>query len=58
MAKGLTYTLHISINGAEPVPMDTLSAEEKAHCLEKMSERLSANMSAYYTQHPEEFERL
>ena len=58
MAKGLSYSLHISINGAAPVPMDTLSETEKARCLEAMSERLSANMSAYYTQHPDEFEKL
>ena len=55
MAKGLTFTCDISIEGREPVLMDTLTAEEKAYCLKKMSENLSKNMSAYYTQHPEEY---
>lgn len=58
MAKALTYSLHISIDGAEPVPMEQLSAAEKDRCMKAMAERLCRRMSDYYTQHPEEYDNV
>lgn len=58
MAKGLTFTLNISIDGAEPVPMEDLSPSERDRCYRAMAERLGRNMSDYYTQHPEEYARI
>ena len=52
--KELTGRCFIEINGAPPVPFDSLSAEEKARVMEIWSERLSKTMSAYYSNHPEE----
>lgn len=54
MAK-LTHSFYISINDAEPVPMEQLSAEEKDRCYEAMAQRLSRNMSDYYSAHTEEY---
>lgn len=47
--KPLTYTFYL--NGEK---IDKLTEEQ----LDKMSENLSEAMSAYYTQHPEEYARL
>ena len=47
--KPLTYTFYL--NGEK---IDKLTEEQ----LDKMSENLSKAMSAYYTQHPEEYARL
>lgn len=58
MAKELTHSFYISINGAEPVPMEQLSAEEKTRCYDAMAQRLSRRMSDYYTQHPEEYDNV
>ena len=54
-AKELTCTSYISIDGAEPVLFDSLSDEEKERCLQKMMDRLSRNMSEYYSNHMDEF---
>ena len=51
--KELTGRCFIEINGAPPVPFDSLSAEEKARVMEIWSERLSKTMSAYYSNQPE-----
>ena len=56
--KELTGRCFIEINGAPPVPFDSLSAEEKAKVMEIWSERLSKTMSAYYTNHPEEYSKI
>lgn len=54
MAKNeLTYRCFIEIDGAEPVPMESLSSEEKSRVMGIWSERLSKTMSAWYSQHPE-----
>lgn len=47
--KPLTYTFYL--NGEK---IDKLTEEQ----LDKMSENLSKAMSAYYTQHPEEYARI
>ena len=56
--KELTGRCFIEINGAAPVPFDSLSAEEKAGAMKIWSERLSRTMSAYYTNHPEEYSKI
>lgn len=56
--KELTGRCFIEINGAPAVPFDSLSAEEKARVMDIWSERLSRTMSAYYTNHPEEYSKI
>jgi len=56
--KPFTFEFKISIDGEPPVDMDTLTPERKAYALEKMRDRLSRNMSDYYTNHLDEFEAL
>ena len=56
--KELTGRCFIEINGAAPVPFDSLSAEEKERVMATWSERLSRTMSAYYTNHPEEYSKI
>jgi len=55
MSKEITFTNYISIDGAEPVLMDSLTKEQKEYCLQKMMDRLSRNMSDYYSNHMDEF---
>lgn len=55
MAKELTFTNYISIDGAEPVRMDSLSPEELQYCREKMAENMGRVMSDYYSNHMEEY---
>lgn len=55
MSRELTFSLHISIEGKEPVRMGELTPQEKSRCLDAMAARLSKNMSEYYSQHPEEY---
>lgn len=49
---------YIQLDEGDPVPIETLSEEEKEVVFAKMSKRLSRVMSRYYGQHPEEFENL
>lgn len=53
MAK-LTYEFHLIKENGEIIDIDKVPEDVK----KKMAERLSRTMSAYYTQHPEEFERI
>lgn len=55
MAKELTFTNYISIDGAEPVRMDSLSPKELQYCREKMAENMGRVMSDYYSNHMEEY---
>ena len=55
MSKEITFTNYISIDGAEPVLMDSLTDEQKEYCEKKMLDRLSRNMSDYYSNHMDEF---
>lgn len=41
-----------------PVPLETLTEEQRASWQERMCQRLSEGMSDYYTQHPGEYARL
>lgn len=58
MASKLKYRCLIEIDGQEPVELDSLSSEEKERVRGIWSARLSRNMSAYYSQHPEEYGKL
>lgn len=51
----LKCTCYISLDGAEPVPIESLTREQKEHCKRVWSERLSRVSSAYYSNHPEEY---
>lgn len=42
----------------EVVEFDSLTKEEKKEVFAKWSKRLSENMSRYYSQHLDEFEKL
>lgn len=44
--------------GAKPVPWDELSPEQIKAAKAAMQKRLSAVMSDYYTQHPEEYIKI
>lgn len=54
----LTYVCYVIVDGVGPVPLEDLTAEQRATWEANMTKRLSANMSAYYTQHPDEYVRL
>lgn len=54
MAKSeLKFRCFIEIDGADAVPMESLTPQEKERVMGIWSERLSRNMSAWYSQHPE-----
>lgn len=57
MAK-ITVRCFIEVDGAAPVPWESLSAAELERVRAKMSERLGRSVSAYYSQHPEEYDRM
>lgn len=56
--KELTYSCFISVDGAEPVPLESLNEDELREAEKKMSDRLSRNLSAYYSQHPEAYKHI
>lgn len=56
MSKPLTATCYISIDGAEPVPMASLTPEEKLHTEKVMAERVGMALSGHYTGHLEEYQ--
>ncbi len=58
MAKELTCACYISIDGADPVPVESLNAEQIVEYSGNASERLSRNMSAYYSTHMGEYIKL
>lgn len=60
MARGQPIKVRgfISIEGAPPVPMESLTKEQVARVQQVWKQRLSKNMSAYYTQHPEELRAI
>lgn len=45
----------ISIDGAAPVPFQSLTQEQAEKCKKIMSERLSKTCSTYFTNHPDEY---
>lgn len=56
--KEFTYKFMISCDGAPEVPLESLTAEQRAEAGRRMTENLSRVMSEYYTLHPEEYGAL
>lgn len=56
--KKLGYVCYVIMPDRGPIPLENLTAEERAQWAENKRRRLSENMSAYYTQHPEEYAAL
>lgn len=58
MAKSeFTYRSMISIDGAEPIPWESMTPRQEADVRRRMSERLSRSMSDYYSLYPEEYRK-
>lgn len=58
MGKKLTFTNYISIDGAEPVRMDSLSPKQLEECRRRMAENMGKVMSNYYSNHMEEYKNV
>lgn len=56
--KEITIILSVEMDDGTIRPWEDLSQQEVETVKEHMRSRLSAAMSAYYTQHPDEFERM
>lgn len=56
--KKLGYVCYVLMPDRGPIPVNELTDEERAQWGANMRQRLSANMSDYYTQHPDEYTRL
>jgi len=54
----LTCASFVLMPDGRAVPVGELTEEEREQWRANMRERLSSDMSAYYTQHPEEYARL
>jgi hypothetical protein len=48
----------MKINGADPVPIETLTKEQWDEFYKKKSENISKNVSAHYAAHPEQYKWL
>ena len=55
-SKPFTYRAYISIDGAEPIPLESMTPEQEAHVRSRMCENLSHTMSEYYSLHPDEYQ--
>lgn len=63
MARGprkddLSFVCYMILEDGSTVPWEELTPEQVGRFRERAAERLSAGMSDYYTQHPDEFARL
>lgn len=56
--KELTCVSYVIMPDGRTVPADELTEAERAQWQKNMLRRLSENMSAYFTQHPEEYAKL
>ena len=56
--KEITIILSVEMDDGTIRSWEDLSQQEVETVKEHMRSRLSAAMSAYYTQHPDEFERM
>lgn len=54
----LTFVCYIQMENGETLELDQLTPEQRAQWQENVRCRLSATMSGYYTQHPEEYKLL
>ena len=52
----LDWVNYISIDGAQPVPLASLSAEQRETVTKIMSERIGRTLSAYFSSRPEELQ--
>lgn len=57
-AKLLNYKCYVLYPDGRTVAVEDLTDEERESWQANMRRRLSENMSAYYSQHPEEYARL
>lgn len=60
MARGkpLGFVCYVIMPDRGPVPVKELTESERAQWQQNMLQRLSEDMSAYYSQHPEEYAAL
>lgn len=56
--KKLGFVCYVIMPGRGPVPVENLTPEERAQWQQNMCRNLSREMSAYYSQHPEEYAAL
>lgn len=54
----ITYACFMHMKDGRIVPLEELTPEEKERCMNSMAERSSRVMSEYYSNHPEEFDKL
>lgn len=57
-AKELTYEIFLKDDDGNITPWHSLTEEEKEAWRQRTIERLSRTMSAYYSQHLEDFKKL
>lgn len=57
-AKDLTVTMSVMFEDGSIVPFEELTPEQLEFCRERWKANLSSRMSAYYSQHLDEFEKL
>lgn len=50
--------VYMKTDSGEIVPWESLTEEEKEYYRAAMNKNLSRRMSAYYAEHPEEYEKL
>ena len=50
----LSFVCYVLIDG-QTIPVDELTDEQRQRWQQGMSQRLSENMSFYYSEHPEEY---
>lgn len=58
MSDKLDWVNYISIDGADPVLLDSLSDEERDTVIERMEKRLSQVLSIYLSDHPEDLKAI
>lgn len=63
MARGtkkdeLSFACYMILEDGSSVPWDSLSPEQIRRFRERAAQRLSANMSEFYMQHPDEANRI
>ncbi len=57
-SKKLGYVCYVIMPDRGPVPLENLTPDERAQWQVNMCRNLSRELSAHYTQHPEEYAAL
>lgn len=57
MAKELTYSISVIV-GDTVKPFDELTESEHQQLRDNVKERLSNSLSTYFTQHPDEYQKV